>query len=60
VSHPDLFSNTIREIFRGGALVLERAIIDELKTKFNLPDRNYRDLEDVVNTISLSRNSKDF
>ena len=57
---PDLFSNTIREIFRDGALVLERAIIKELKLKFNLPDRNYKDLEDAVNSIGLHRNPKEF
>ncbi len=50
---PDLFTDTIREIFRDGTPVIERAIIDEVKFVFNLPDRNYKDLEDVVDSIKL-------
>jgi hypothetical protein len=53
VKRPDLFCNTIREIFRDGSIVIERAIIEELKLGFNLPDRNYKNLEDVVGSISL-------
>jgi hypothetical protein len=53
MKRPDLFSNTIREIFRDGSVVIEQAIIEELKFGFNLPDRNYRDLEDVVDSIRL-------
>ncbi len=53
VKRPNLFSNTISEIFRDGSIVIERAIIEELKFGFRLPDRNYKDLEDVVDSIRL-------
>jgi hypothetical protein len=50
---PDLFSTTIREIFRDGSSVVERAIIQELRSQFDLPNRNYKDLEDAVTSIKL-------
>jgi len=53
VKRPDLFSGTIKEIFQEGSQVIERSIISELKYEFNLPDRNYKDLEDVVNSIRI-------
>lgn len=53
VQRPDLLSNTIREIFRDGSCVIEEAIICELKREFDLPDRRYKDLEDVIGSIQL-------
>ena len=50
---PDLFSKTLRDIFRDGSCIIEQAIIEELKIQFNLPNRNYKDLEDVVNSVRL-------
>jgi len=54
-SRPDLFSQAIREIFRDGSIVIERAIIRELRTQFSLPGRNYKDIEDVMNSIRQSK-----
>ena len=51
VNRPDLFSNTIRELFRDGSIAIERAIMEELKFGFNLPDRNYKDLQEVMDSI---------
>ncbi len=55
---PDLFSSTLREIFRDGAGVIEQAIINELISKYNLPNRNYKDLEDTVSSIKMRNVSK--
>ncbi len=60
VGRPDLFTNTIRDIFRDGATVIELAIANELKAQFNLPNRNYRDLEDVVNSIKVRSSTRKY
>ena len=52
-TRPDLFSRTIKEIFKDGARIVELAIMDELKVEFRLPNRNYKDLEDLMNSIKL-------
>ncbi|MDA4111898.1 MAG: hypothetical protein OK439_05125 [Thaumarchaeota archaeon] len=48
---PDLFSLTIQEIFREGGKIVENALIQELKVKFQIADRNYAGLEDAMNSI---------
>jgi len=53
--HPELFSSTIRNIFRFGSPYIERDIISELRTKFSLPDRLYKGLPDAVSEIKSSR-----
>jgi hypothetical protein len=50
---PDLFSNAIRDIFREGAVVLEQELVRELRIQFNLPNRNYKNLEDVIGSIRV-------
>ena len=55
---PDLFTKTIRDIFRDGATVIELAIISELKKQYHLPNRNYKDLEDAVDSIKLRNSMK--
>ena len=53
VLRPDLFSSTIKQIFRDGSCVIEESILYELKVEFNLPDRRYKDLEDLMNSVRL-------
>jgi hypothetical protein len=50
--NPDLFSKTLRSIFRFGSPSVERAIISELLTEFSLPARQYKDLADAVSEIA--------
>ncbi len=54
---PDLLSKSIREIFKDGAPVIEKAIIKELRIKFQMTDRNYVNLEDAVQSIQAKSNS---
>jgi len=53
--HPELFSSTIRNIFRFGSPYVERDIISELRAEFSLPDRIYKGLPDAVSEIKNSR-----
>ena len=48
---PDLLSKTIREIFKDGSIVIENAIILQLRSKFQLVDRKYVSLEEAINSI---------
>ena len=48
---PDLLSKTISEIFKDGSTVIENAIIQQLRSKFQLADRKYISLEDAINSI---------
>ena len=58
ILRPDLFSQAIREIFKDGSIVIEQAIIRELMIQFNLPCRNYKDLEDAINSVRLRCGSR--
>lgn len=49
--HPELFSGTIRTLFRFGSPYVERAIISELRAEFPIPDRHYAGLADAVSEI---------
>jgi hypothetical protein len=49
--HPELFSKTLRNIFRFGSSYIEKAMISELIEQFSLEDRNYKQLADVVAEI---------
>jgi len=49
--NPELFSNTIRNIFRFGSPYVEKAIISEIRTEFPLPERDYKGLADAVSEI---------
>jgi hypothetical protein len=53
--HPELFSKTIRSIFRFGSAYVERAMVSELKTQFSLPEKDYKVLADVVAEIKKVR-----
>jgi hypothetical protein len=57
---PDLFGKTIRDIFKDGSFVLEQAIVNQLRMEFNLPTRNYKDLEDALNSVRLMKGSPEF
>jgi len=47
----ELFSKTIKNIFRFGSSYVERDIITELKLSFPIPERTYVSLPDVVSEI---------
>jgi len=49
--NPELFSRTIKNIFRFGSSYVERDIITQLKQSFSIPDRAYTDLPDAVAEI---------
>lgn len=53
IVRPDLLTKTMNEIFKDGAFLIERAIISEIKTQFRLPNRNYKDLEDILTSVRL-------
>jgi len=55
--HPELFSKTLRNIFRFGSSYIERAMISELAEQFSLADRNYKHFADVVAEIKSSQYS---
>jgi hypothetical protein len=48
---PDLFSESIRKIFSGGSLTIEKKLVEEIVANFHLPVRNYSGLVDVVNEM---------
>jgi len=54
LSNPELFSKTLRSIFRFGFPYVERSIISELRDEFHLPERNYYGLTDAVREIRKS------
>lgn len=56
--HPELFSASIRNIFRFGTPYVERAIISELRSTFSMPEREYRGFADAVSEIKKSRTTK--
>jgi hypothetical protein len=52
--HPELFSATIRNVFRFACPYVERSIVSELKGTFSLADREYKGLADAVQEIKAS------
>lgn len=54
---PELFSNTLRNIFRFGSSYIEKEMISELCDEFRLPKRDYKSLADVVHEIKTPRDS---
>jgi len=44
---PDLFSKAIHDIFSDGSIMIEKAIVLELKTTFHLSNRNYSGIVDA-------------
>jgi hypothetical protein len=53
VERPDLFCNAIRDIFKDGSKTIEAAITEELKKQFRLPNRNYKELGDILASIRV-------
>ncbi len=52
--NPELFSKTLRNIFRFGSSYVEKAMIAELREDFSLPEREYKGLADTVAEIRES------
>jgi hypothetical protein len=52
--NPELFSKTLRNIFRFGSTYIEKAIVAELRTDFALPEKEYHGLKDAVSEIRKS------
>jgi len=57
IKRPDLFCIAIRDIFKDGSRIIETAIVQELKIQFKLPNRNYANLEDVIDSIRVRAHS---
>jgi len=53
--NPELFSKTLRNIFRFGSAYIERAIVAELRADFALPEKDYHGLKDAVSEIRKSQ-----
>jgi hypothetical protein len=51
LQNPELFSKTIKNVFRFGSPYVERDIIVQLKQTFPIPERAYTDLTDIVREI---------
>jgi len=49
--NPELFSKTIKNIFRFSSSYVEKDIIAQLKQTFPIPDRSYVSLTDTVSEI---------
>jgi hypothetical protein len=48
---PDLFSKTLDDVFRGGSTLIEKAIVSELKTTFQLSNRKYSGIVDALSEM---------
>jgi len=56
IERPELFSKTMRQIFRFGSPYVEKGLIKDLKKEFQLEEKEYSGLADVVLEIRKSRN----
>jgi len=54
IQKPELFSKTIKQIFRFGSPYVERTLIKELRKEFQLRERDYSGLADVILEIKQS------
>ena len=55
VRKPDLFMKTVQQVFRFGSTFVEKAVIKELRNEFQLPNRHYSGLTDVILEIKRSK-----
>ena len=54
IQKPELFSKTIRQIFRFGSTYVEKALVKELRNEVQLRDRDYSGLADAILEIKQS------